>query len=272
MRALRVRPSVLWVRVRVRVALAALTASTALAAFTPLPANAAPGQTLVVAVDSSLAAAMPAVARSFEAGRPGVGVKLVTGAAGTLLDQLARDSRADVLAGSDAETVALGLQRRLLVPDLRSVFAANTLVLVAPAPLNLPLRRLADLARPEVVRIAMGRQTSVPAGRYAREAIHSQRLWPSLQRKLVLAEDESAVLALVVAADVEAGFVYATSAAAAPAGRVRVVETLATTTPIRYQAHVVAGSAQAALAAEFVAHLRSAAAQSEFQRLGFGLP
>ncbi len=232
-------------------------------------------QTLVVGIDSSLAAALPAVVRSFEAARPGVGVQLVPAAAGALLEQVARGApgkRADVLAGIDAETASLGVQRRLLVPDLRSAFAANTLVLVVPASLNLPVRRLADLVRPEVVRIAMGRQASVPAGRYAREAINGQRLWPSVQRKLVLADDESAVLALVAAADVEAGFVYATSAAAAPAGRVRVVETLATTTPIRYQANVVAGSAQAALATEFVAHLRGESARAEFQRLGFGLP
>jgi len=229
-------------------------------------------QTLVVGVDSSLAAAMPAVARSFEASRPGVRVQLVPAAAGTLLEQLARGSRADLLVGLDAETVSAGVQRRLLMPDLRSAFAGNALVLVVPATLSLPVRRLADLARPEVVRIAIGRQASVPAGRYAREAINAQRLWPSVQSKLVQAEDESAVLALVAAADVEAGFVYATSAATAPAGRVRVIETLATTTPIRYQANVAAGSSQAALAAAFVTHLRSEAARAEFQRLGFGPP
>ena len=238
-------------------------------AWLALPVRAQPA-TLVVAVDSSLATAMAAVARTFEAGRGGLRVQLLTGAVGSLLEQIAQGTRADVLAGSDAETAALGVQRRLLVPELRSAFATNTLLLVVPAALNLPVRRLADLARPEVVRIAMGRQASVPAGRYAREAIHAQRLWPALQRKLVFTDDESAALALVAAADVEAGFVYATSAAAAPAGRVRVVETLATVTPIRYQANVTTASTQAALAAEFVAYLRGEAAHAEFQRLGFG--
>lgn len=228
-------------------------------------------QTLVVAVDGSLAAAMPAVVRSFEAARPGLRVTLQPGAASALLEQVARGARVDVLAGLDAETAARGVQRKLLSPELRSTFAGNTLVLVLPASLNLPVRRLADLARPEVVRIAMGRQASVAAGRYAREAINAQRLWPSLQGKMVFTDDEPAALALVAAADVEAGFVYGTSAAAAGA-RLRLVETLPTSTPIRYQAHVVAASPQAALAAEFVAHLRSETAQAEFRRLGFGLP
>lgn len=233
-----------------------------------LPARA---QELMVATDTSLAEVMQAVARGFEATHAGAKVVLRVAASGTLLEQIAQGQRADVLASADAETVALGVTRRLLLADLRSTFATNTLVLVVPASLNLPLRRLADLTRPEVQRVAMGREASVPAGRYAREAINAQRLWPALQRKVVAAADTREVLALVAQADVDAGFVYATDVPAAT-GRVRVVETLATVTPIRYPAHVVAASKQPALAREFVAYLRSETARALFQRAGFGLP
>jgi molybdate transport system substrate-binding protein len=228
-------------------------------------------QTLNVAADSSLADAMKVVARDFEAGRPGVKLALRLGASGTLLEQIARGTATDVLAAADAETAALGVQRRLLVADGRSSFASNSMVLVVPAALNLPVQRLADLSRPEVVRVAIGRPASEPAGRYAREAINAQRLWPAVQRKLVLVDDVRAVLALVAAADVEAGFVYATDVAAA-ADRMRVVETLPTTTPIRYPANVVAGSVQPALARDFVAYLRGETARAVFQRFGFGPP
>ncbi len=233
-----------------------------------LPARA---QELTVATDSSLGVAMQAVARGFEASHAGVKVQLRLGASGALLEQIARGSAADVLASADTETVALGVTRRLLLADLRSTFATNTLVLVVPASLNLPVHRLADLARPEVVRVAMGREASVPAGRYAREAINAQRLWPAVQRKVVAAADVREVLELVARADVEAGFVYATDVPTA-AGRVRVVETLPTSTPIRYPAHVVASSQNPALAREFIAYLRSDAARTVFTRLGFGVP
>lgn len=245
------------------------------AATTLLLAAAATGtaaQTLVVAADSSLGDAMKVVARDFEAAHKGVTVTLRLGASGVLLEQLARGTPTDVLAAADIETAALGVQRRLLVADLRSSFATNRLVLVVPATLNLPVQRLADLARPEVVRVAMGRHASEPAGRYAREAINAQRLWPAVQRKAVLVDDVREVLELVAAADVEAGFVYATDVAAAAPGRLRVVETLPTTTPIRYPANVVAGSKQAEVAREFIAHLRSEAARAVFRRFGFGLP
>jgi molybdate transport system substrate-binding protein len=235
-------------------------------------AGSASAQALVVAADSSLGEAMTAVARDFEATRQGVAVTLRLGASGALLEQVGRGAATDVLAAADAETVALGVQRRLLLPDLRSSFASNRLVLVVPASLNLPVQRLADLGRPEVVRVAMGRPASEAAGRYAREAINAQRLWPAVQRKAVWVDDVREVLALVAAADVEAGFVYATDVATAAAGRLRVVETLPTTTPIRYPANVVAGSRQPALAREFVAYLRSDPARAVFQRFGFGLP
>jgi molybdate transport system substrate-binding protein len=232
---------------------------------------AAAAQGLTVAADSSLGDAMQALSRDFERGRKGVGVKLVFGASGALLGHLGQDSTADVLASADAETVALGLQRRLLVPDLRNIFASNTLVLVVPASLTLPVHRLSDLAMPELARIAMGRESSVPAGRYAREAINAQRLWPSLQRKMVISDDVREVLDLVANAEVSAGFVFATDAAQAT-GRIRVVETLPTTTPIRYLANVVADSKNQDLARDFVAYLRSEPARAVLKRFGFEPP
>ena len=226
----------------------------------------AQAQSLLVATDSSLAEPMKAVAHEFEAQRPGSSVKLQLGPAGGLLEHMARDAQVDVLAGADSQTVTLGIQLRLLVPELNGFFASNSLVLVAPASQDRPLRRLSDLALPEVARIAMGREASVPAGRYAREAINAQRLWPSVQYKVVLVDDVPQVLELVAKADVEAGFVYATDAAAA-AGRVR-----GTTTPVRYLANLVADSRNPALAREFIAYLRSDEARAVFKRLGFGVP
>jgi molybdate transport system substrate-binding protein len=256
------RPMFLPLRKTLIRALALLCMATGLA-----PAMA---QTLTVAIDSSLDPALTAVARSFEADRKGVTVKLVPGAPGALLDRMAGGLAVDVLAGSDADTAALGQQRRLLQPELRSVFATNTLVLVVPAALKLPVQRLSDLARPEVLRIAIGRPTVEPSGRYAREAINGQRLWPSLQRKVVNADDVRQVLGLVAAGEVDAGFVYATDVAVA-AGRVRLVETLATG-PVRYGVHVGAASTQAALARDFVAYLGSDAARAVWLRFGFGVP
>lgn len=234
-------------------------------------ASPALAQRLTVAVDNSLGDAMKAVALEFAASHGGVSVSLLAGASGVLLEQLGHDTTADVLVAGDVQTVELGEQRRLLVPAVRSVFASNALVVVVPVSASLPVQRLSDLARPEVMRIAMGRPTTVPAGRYAREAINAQRLWSSLQRKVVIAENVHEVLDLVARADAEAGFVFATDVAAA-AGRFRVVQTLPTATPIHHVAAVVADSRHPALAREFVAYLRNAPARAVFRQFGFGVP
>ncbi|NML17353.1 molybdate ABC transporter substrate-binding protein [Azohydromonas caseinilytica] len=228
-------------------------------------------QDLTVAIDSSFGEAMAAVARDFEAGRRGVRVLLEAGSSGELLERISQGLVADVLAGVDVPTMERGEQRRLLLPEPRSSFATNTLVLVVPASRQVPVQRVSDLARPEIVRIAMGRPTSMPAGRYAREAINAQRLWSSLQRKVVIVDDVRDVVSLVAGADAQAGFVYASDAAAA-AGRVRVVETLSTATPIHHAATVVAASTNPVLAREFVAYLHGDAARAVFRRFGFGEP
>jgi molybdate transport system substrate-binding protein len=229
-------------------------------------------QTLVVAVDSSLHPVLKEVAKDFEANRSGVKVQWVVGAPGALLDQLAQGKPMDVWAGTDDQVVSSGLLRKLLVPNLRGVFASNHLVLVeaAAASGKPPLQRLADLALPEVQRVAMGREATEPAGRYARQAIDTQRLWPLVQRKVVLTDDVREVLRQVATAEVDAGFVYATDAAANP--QVRVVQALQLAAPIRHQAHVAVGGQHAALAEAFVAHLRSPVAQAAFKSAGFELP
>ncbi len=234
-------------------------------------AGSAWAQNLAVAVDSSLQPVMLVVAKDFEAARPGVKVQWQLGAPGDLLDQMARGKPADVWLGTDAEMSASGLLRKLLLPNPRSAFASNRLVLVEPVSGKPPLQRLSDLAQPEVQRVAMGQVAIEPAGRYARQAIDGQRLWPLVQRKVVFVGDVHEVLRLVATGEVDAGIVYATDANAA-AQQVRVVQALQTGTPITHLAHVALGSQQAALAEAFVVYLRSPWAQAVLKDAGFGQP
>lgn len=236
----------------------------AVASLTPAAA-----QQITVAAAASLTEAMGEVAQAFEAARPGVVVQLRFGASGALLQDIAGGKPADVFASADADTLARGVQRRLLLAEAQREFATNALVLIVPADRSSTVQRLQDLARPEIRRIAMGRTATVPAGRYARQAIDALRLWPSLQQKIVFGDSVREVLQAVASGDVDAGFVYATDVARA-GERVRVVQTLQVQSPIRYPATVVAGSSQAALARDFIAFLNQPPARAVFTRYGFG--
>jgi len=232
-----------------------------------LPVLAQPAA-LQVAAASSLAGVMPALARGYEALPAGAPVRWHSGGSGLLLDALALDKPADVLLAADGDTVARGVQRRLLRPESARAFAGNALVLLVGAASKLPIQRITDLARSEVQQIAVARPTSAPAGRYARQAIDAKRLWASVQRKIVLTDSAQAALDLLLRDEVDAALVYRTDGLKAGAA-VRQVEVLAGHEPIRLTAAVTQASRQAESAARFVQYLRGEAAQALLVAAGF---
>ena len=67
--------------------------------------------------------------------------------------------------------------------------------------------------RVEVKRIAVGNPKTVPAGRYAEEALRHFHLWDGLKDKLIFAENVRQVLDYVARNEVDAGLGYSTDAA-----------------------------------------------------------
>lgn len=239
-----------------------------LAVLCPLGAMA---QTLTVSAAASLAEALRDIAPLFEASRPGAKLRLNIAASGTLLQQIEAGAPVDVFVAADEDSVSRGIQRRLLDADSRRVVAANSLVLIRPARGTPALHKLNDLQRPDVRRVAVGKPASVPAGRYAQQALVAARLWESLRAKIVPADSVRQVLDYVARGEVEAGFVYATDAALM-GERVQVVLTATGHEPIRYPATVATASRQKALAQAFVEFLGTPPAQAALRQRGFAAP
>jgi molybdate transport system substrate-binding protein len=175
----------------------------------------------------------------------------------------------DVFAAADQKTMNQAQEKKLILPGTRKNFVSNRLVLIVPVESKLALRDLQDLTKPEVQRIAVGNPASVPAGRYAREALGQAGLWDRLTPKFILAESVRQVLDYVRRGEVDAGFVYSTDAAIAP-GKVKVMEAVAKHAPILYPIAVVASTAKKTLAQEFLDFVLSPAAQEIFKKYGFG--
>ena len=246
-----------------RIRLAALVAIFAVAGA------AARANELTVCAASSLAQAFREVAAPFEAAVPGARVRLNFGASGALLQQVARGAPCDVLAVADLETMERAQALGLVDAAARRSFASNRLVVVVPLGQGAAPQALADLARPEFRRIAVGLPGSVPAGRYAQDALAAAGLWQALESRVVGAASVRQALDYVARGEVDAGFVYATDAARQEA-RVRVVAPVEQADPVRYPAAVVAASAQPAVARAFVAFLTSPPAQAVLVAQGFG--
>ncbi|PTT88555.1 molybdate ABC transporter substrate-binding protein [Pelomonas sp. HMWF004] len=239
-----------------------------LACAVPLLATA---QQLTVSAAASLTDAFKAIGPRFEATRPGVTLRFNFAASGVLLQQIAQGAPVDVFASADQDTMNRAAGQKLLAPGTQRDFASNSLVLVTPAQGAPAVTALADLAKPAVRRIAIGKVASVPVGRYTQQALERAQLWAPLQPKLVFADNVRQVLDYVSRGEVEAGFVYRTDAELLK-DKVRIAMTVGGHAPVTYPVAVVADSPQAALARDFVAFLGAAEAQAILNRHGFGKP
>ena len=234
----------------------------------PLLASA---QQLTVSAAASLTEAFKEIAPKFEATKPGATLRFNFAASGVLLQQIAQGAPVDVFASADQETMSRGVAQKVIAADTRRDFAANALVLVTPAQGAPAIAALADLKKPDVKHIAVGKIASVPVGRYTQQALGHAQLWSAVTPKLVFADNVRQVLDYVSRGEVEAGFVYRTDAELAK-GKVTIAMTVGGHEPVTYPAAVVADSKQAALARDFVNFLGGAEAQAILAKYGFAKP
>jgi molybdate transport system substrate-binding protein len=242
-------------------------AALSLAVISPLAA----AQALTISAAASLADAFREIGARFEATRPGTTLRFNFAASGLLVQQIVHGAPADVFASADAESMDRGVQQKVIDAATRIDFAANTLVVVLPASAAPAINTLSGLTGAAVKRIAIGKPASVPAGRYALQALTAAGLWPALEARTVYADNVRQVLDYVVRGEVEAGFVYRTDALLAK-DKVRVAFTVTGHAPVAYPVAVVADSRQGALAREFVAFLAAPEAQATLARFGFSKP
>jgi len=235
-----------------------------------LAGSPAGAEALVVSAAASLTQAFRDIGRAFEAAHPGVNVVFNLAASDVLLVQIAKGAPADVFASADEIAMNRGERDNLIAPGSRADFAANRLVVVVPRS-TASVATLETLVEPRFKRITMGSPLTVPAGRYAKEALQRTNLWTTLEPRLVFAQNVRQALDYVAREEADAGFVYSTDAAIMP-DRVRVALEVATPIAIRYSIAAVRESRQPALAAAFVAFVRGAHGQDTLARYGFRAP
>jgi molybdate transport system substrate-binding protein len=236
-------------------------------ALVPLPSPAEPPQVLVFAA-ASLKNALDDATSAYTPAK----VAVSYAASGPLARQIEAGAPAGLFISADEEWMDELAAKALIEPGSRIDLLGNQLVLVAPkgSALHLALVQGADLvAALGDGRLAIGDPPSVPAGKYAQEALEKLGLWTSVEPHLARAESVRAALALVDRGEAPLGIVYQTDAAA-DAG-VRIVATFPEDShkPITYPAALVKGADPAAGA--FLAWLKSPAAAGFFERQGFSV-
>jgi molybdate transport system substrate-binding protein len=226
---------------------------------------------LTVSAASSLTNAFNEIGKEYNKLNPDIRVLFNFGASGQLVQQLSRGAPVDVLATADVDSMDRAESQKLIVQSSRANFASNKLVLVTPGDSRLQIATLEDLTRPEVQRIALGTPETVPAGRYAKEALEKAGLWAQLTPKFIYTQNVRQALTYVFRGEVDAGFVYATDASSSPV-KVRTAIEVAPGRPIFYPIAVAKGFGNERRALGFVAFVRSPAGQAILAKYGFLAP
>lgn len=191
-----------------------------------------------------------------------------------LAKQLEQGAEADIFISADEAWMDYATEKSLIDPATRVTLLANQLVLVAPADAQITLELAAGMDLVGALKggkLALADPDSVPAGKYAREALTHVGAWDAVASSVARAENVRSALRFVETGDAAAGIVYATDAAAAgSAVQVVGVFPAGSHTLITYPAALLAGKADGPGAA-FLDFLTSEPARKAFEDAGFGL-
>ena len=223
---------------------------------------------LTISAAASVQDAMKAVQTAYQTEEPTVAITYNFGSSGSLAQQIAQGAPTDVFLSASQKWMDDLEEQGQILDGSRQDLLLNSLVLITPQDAT-AIADFNDFATDKVAKIAMGEPESVPAGRYAKEALTSVNLFEDLQPKLVFGKDVRQVLAYVETGNVDAGLVYATDAAASDQVQVAATAPADTHSPIIYPVGVAADSANAEAAQAFVDFLFSDAAAVIFEEYGF---
>lgn len=212
---------------------------------------------------ASLTDAFEAVAEAFEAGHPGVDVRLNFAGSSALREQILSGAPADVFASANPATMAT------VVDDGRvessAVFATNRLQIAVPAGNPAGISGLADFA--DADRLIGLCAAAVPCGDFGRQVLASAGVVASVDTE---EPDVRSLLLKVGEGELDAGLVYATDVAATE--EVDGVDLPDEWNVVAELAIGVVDAHDADQAAAFVAFVLGEGGRSILAEHGFGLP
>ena len=226
---------------------------------------------LTLSVATSVQDAMREVQTFYETENPHVSLIYNFGSSGSLAQQIAQGAPTDVFLSASKKWMDDLESQGQILEGSRQDLLLNALVMVTPLnqALDGNVTDFSDFATDAVNRIAIGEPESVPAGRYAKEALTSLNVFDALQSKMVFTKDVRQVLSYVETGNVDAGIVYATDAKVSD--RVHVITTAAAEThsPIVYPVGIVADTEKTDAAQGFIDFLSGEEAIAIFEHYGF---
>jgi molybdate transport system substrate-binding protein len=225
---------------------------------------------VVVFAAASLSDALQEIGRKYQATS---GDKLVFNLAGSsvLARQIKEGAPADLFLSADEARMSDLARADLIVSSSRRSLLGNTLAIIVPKDSPFSIGAAADLAKPEIVRLALAEPQTVPAGIYAKAYLEDRELWKQVSPKVIPTENVRACLAAVESGNVDAGIVYKTDALISAKVRIAYEVPAAEGPRISYAIALIKAGKQPDAAADFLAYLLSPSAEAVFVKHGFVL-
>ncbi|MFZ3577692.1 molybdate ABC transporter substrate-binding protein [Virgibacillus sp. DJP39] len=224
---------------------------------------------IFIAAAASLSGALEKISTNYEEEHPNVDIVLNFSGSGKLAQQIQQGAPVDIFLSADQHWMNVLEDDNLVIPETRSNFAQNKLVLITQQENTIKVNKLMNLEPTTIGQIAIGNPKSVPAGNYAKKALTNVKMWDKLTPEFVYAKDVRQVLTYVESGNAEIGFVYGSDLYRAK--NVRVLEGIDSTLypPIVYPGAVLSTSKHLDSAKNLLAFLQSDSSQDILRNYGF---
>ncbi len=222
---------------------------------------------LNVAAAASLTDAAKKIESLYIAQNPNTKITFNFASSGTLQKQIEEGAPTDLFISAGVKQMDALAEKDLIVADSRKNLLGNELILIAEK--NSALQDFAGLTDPAIKRISIGTPETVPAGKYAQEALTSLNLYDQIKPKLVQAKDVRQVLTYVESGNVDAGLVYKSDTYQAKDIRIVTAAPSDSHKPIVYPIAIIKASQNQAEAQAFADFLASDEAAAVFAEHGF---
>ena len=205
----------------------------------------------------------------FEKKYNGVKVTPTYASSGDLQTQIENGLKADVFMSAANKQMNALADKGIVDNSTNLQFLENKVVLIVPKDSNSNISSFDDLKNVKG-NIAIGDPKSVPAGQYAQEVLNNTGIWDSVESKLSLGTDVTAVLNQVAQGSADCGIVYATDANSND--NVKVVceaPESALKTPVIYPVAALKNSTDSNATKAFMDFLQTKEAKDVFVEYGF---
>jgi len=226
---------------------------------------------LKVYAAASLSEALKEVQELFESEHEDIVLTFNFATTPLLQKNIEQGDDADLFIGETSGSMKSLLYNDLIDPDNNVTLLRDELVVIGLSKRKEAIGALENLADAGVNRIGIGEPDSVSAGKYAKEALTNVSLWDTLSVKMVQAKDYKQVLQYVETGNVDAGFVYKSTAASS-----NKVVTLFAVDPaiypaIEFPAGIIKATKHREQSELLYSFLQSEAAMSVFKKHGFAV-